>query len=213
MIKTHPDWAALRALARRLGWRRALALGVRLTLGQARGRPFRALPRATNDDERKSRAQIGPAILLYRALQADGMPRLKALELCREVVLAAGVAFLARTVGPLRQAELAALDDAGRRAFAEARGRRFFNATVRWDRVTPQEVRFTVTSCRFPALCEAASAPELAPLFCEADEAYFGQVERRVQLTRPHTLAEGGPDCPFMLRWEEESVIYRPAQE
>jgi hypothetical protein len=204
MSTTNPDWAGLRALARRLGWRRALSLGIRLTLEQARGRPFQALPRPRDDDERKSRAQIGPAILLYRALQARGMPGLKAMELCREVVLAAGVAFLAGTVGPLRQADLAALDDAGRRAFAETRGRRFFNATVRWDRVTSSEVRFVVTACRFPALCEAAGAPELAPLFCEVDEAYFGQVERRVRLERPHTLAEGGADCPFTLRWMED---------
>ena len=118
-------------------------------------------------------------------------------------MLAAGAAFLSQTLGPLRRADLEGLDDAGRRAFASSRGQRFFNATLTWDAIEADHVAFTVTACRFPPLCEAAGVPELAPLFCEVDEAYFGAVEPDVILTRPTTLARGGATCPFTLRWKE----------
>ena len=49
-----------------------------------------------------------------------------------------------------------------------------------------------VVSCRFVTLCEQVGAPELAPLFCAADLAYF--VEGPIRLERPKTLA-GGDDC------------------
>jgi predicted ArsR family transcriptional regulator len=80
-------------------------------------------------------------------------------------------------------------------------GAQFFNATMRWDEIGPQCVRFTVTHCRFPELCAAAGEPEVAPLLCKGDAVYFGEVLGSVHLERPHTLAGGGPECPFTLTW------------
>ena len=80
------------------------------------------------------------------------------------------------------------------------RGERFFNATIRWEEVTADEVRFTVLRCRFPGLCEAAGVPELAPVFCEGDAVFFGQVEPDVELQRSQTIAGGAESCPFVLR-------------
>ena len=62
---------------------------------------------------------------------------------------------------------------------------------------------FTVTSCTFPALCASAGMPEIATLFCEVDAHYFGGVDRDLALERPHTLAGGGPNCPFSFSWRE----------
>ncbi len=46
-------------------------------------------------------------------------------------------------------------------------------------------------------------ASELAPLFCDVDEAFFGAVEAGVALHRPHTIAGGAQTCPFTLRWKD----------
>ncbi len=199
----NPDLAALAVLRARLGTPRALSLGLRLTMAKLSGAPFKDLPPATGRDEKLSRAQIGPAILLYRLLQDRGMGQAEAFALVREVVLAAGVAFMGQTLGSLTRAELQALDEAGRQAFVHERGRRFFNAELRWDEVSADAVRFTAESCRFPALCAAVGAPELAPLFCEVDEAFFGAVEAGVTFERPGTIAEGAKTCPFTLRWSD----------
>lgn len=198
----NPDLAALKVLWARLGAWPALGLGLRLTLAKMGGAPFAELARATDSDERQSRAQIGPAILLYRLLLGRGMGQPEAFALVREVVLAAGVVFMGQTLGSLTRADLEGLDEDERRAFAEARGRLFFNAELRWDHVGTDEVRFTALSCRFPALCDAVGAPELAPLFCEVDEAFFGDVEPDVALERPQTIAGGAESCPFALRWK-----------
>jgi hypothetical protein len=201
-----PDLAALRVMLRRLGVGPGLAVALAVTLGKLRGEPFQELPRAADRDERRSREQIGPAILLHRVLRARGLAPEPALALVREVVLAAGVVFLGRVLGPLRRADLERLDDAGRLEFARRKGARFFNATVRWDDVRADRVRFTVTACRFPGLCAAVGASALAPLFCEVDAAYFGHVEPGVTLERPATLAAGGAECPFTLRWSTEEA-------
>ena len=150
-----------------------------------------------------SRLQAAPLILLYRALQRRH-PRERALDIARAAAVAGGRAFLRRSLGALDRATLSQLDDDERRAFAEEKSARFFNAEVRWQHIGADDVSFEVTACHFPALCEAVGAPELAPLFCETDAAYFGSVEPNVVLERSETLATGGERCPFRLRWAEK---------
>ena len=147
-----------------------------------------------------SRAQIGPAILLYRELLRIREPD-AARALTEEVVVAGAVAFLREQIGSLRRADLEGMDPEAQKEFARSRGERFFNATVTWDTVGSDEVRFTVTACRFPPLCAAAGVPELAPVFCAGDAHFFGTVEPDVLLERPQMIAEGAETCRFRLYW------------
>ncbi|MEZ4366143.1 MAG: L-2-amino-thiazoline-4-carboxylic acid hydrolase [Kofleriaceae bacterium] len=126
-------------------------------------------------------------MLLYRAL----VPRLgqpAALALVDEVVRAGGVAFLAASIPPLPPAGLAAA--------ARALVPRFFNADGEVTEPGPERVDFTVTRCRFVELMAAVGTPELAPLCCAVDEAFFAS-QRGVRLDRPETLAAGDPRCAF----------------
>jgi len=192
-------WVALPVLLRRLGVRETLRVGVMVASALRRGEPFSRLPPPSDARDRDSRAQAAPALVLYRALRARG--HAESLEIVGEVVEAAAVVFLRRTIGPIRRADLAALDEAERARWVHTRAARFPNAEPRFEAVGPDEVRFRVSSCRFVALAHAAGAPELAPVFCRGDAKFFGTVERDVVLERPHTLAEGGPDCPFTIRF------------
>lgn len=197
-----PTIAALRALAKALGIRKTASLSARLALRQARGEPFASLPPADGDDERMSREQIGPAIVLFDELRRR-LGEEEALRVTRDVVIAATLAFLSETIGPLRRSDLEPLSQPDREAFVRALTGRFFNATVQMDGVSADEVRFTVTACRFPSLCEEAGVPELAPVFCRGDEVYFGETQPDVALDRGRTLAEGGDACVFRLSWTE----------
>ncbi len=191
---------AVALLVRRLGAPRALAVMAEVAVAQARGEPFAHLATPIEARERLSRQQAGPALLLVRALRRR-LPPDEALDVAREVIVAGAVIFLGHTIGPLERDSLMAQTPAQREQFVKETGAKFFNATLRWDEISDEQVRFTVTHCRFPELCAAAGDPEVAPLLCQGDAIYFGEVLGTVRLERPHTLAEGAPECPFTLRW------------
>jgi hypothetical protein len=189
-----------RALAAEVGWWRTLRLGAWIDGQRRRGEPFGHLPPPADERERLSRQQASGAILLYRALVHQQLP--EPLVTTRRVMAAAGASFLRSQLGPLTPRKLATLTADGLRELGE----RFFNATIRWDDVGEHHVKFTVTTCTFPALCVAAGHPELAPLFCAVDDAYFGTIEKGVRLDRPHTIARGHTSCAFHLYRESAAA-------
>lgn len=191
-------------LGKRLGWRRLPGLLWRLVRAEQRGEPFRHLPPPENDKERLSRQQIGPGIILYKELKKL-VTQEQAMDIAQEAIIAGAIAFLKRSIGPLKREKLSKLNEEERRAFVEEKGARFFNATMQWDVITGDEVSFTVVSCRFPRLCQEAGVPELAPAFCQGDATFFGSVEPGVSLERPQTIATGAQSCLFSLKWSEEA--------
>lgn len=196
-----PSRAALRVLVRRLGLWRALRVGLAVDRRVRRGEPFAHLPPPHDARERAARAQAGPAFVLYRVLRERGADDALARATVGDAVSAGAVAFLRRSIGPIRQDRLAAMSDAERARWVERRASRFPNAEPIFEVVGATEVRFRVPACRFVALAREAGHPELAPIFCAGDAHFFGTTQRDVVLERPHTLAEGGPDCPFRLRF------------
>jgi len=195
--------ASLVAMAAELGWLKALWLGLVVKWRVARGEPFGQLPPSGSEAEAQSRAQIAPAIVLYRQIRAR-LGAQRSLQVTEQVVVAGAVRFLQQSIGALGPATLKAMEPGAREAYVKERGARFFNATMRWDEISDQAVRFTVTACRFPVLCQAVGVPELAPVFCRGDAVFFGSVQEDVVLTRSQTIAEGAETCPFALRVRAE---------
>jgi hypothetical protein len=174
-----------------------------LALRLLRGEPFAKLPPAASAAERASRRQAAPAFVLYRVLARRGVA--DPFEATAAVVELAGVHFLRRALGPLEPETFAAMDPTRRDAWIARRAASFPNATPVFEEVSSRAVRFRIHACRFVTLAQQIGEPHLATLFCRADEAYFGKVEPHVTLVRPHTLARGGPDCPFELRFTERA--------
>lgn len=185
-------------LVRELGVMKAIAIGRALRAAQKRGEPFAELGAPADEKERMSREQIAGAVLLYREL-LKRVDRARALEVTEKVVITAGVEFLRQVLGPLKREQIEPLGPEERERFARERGERFFNADMRWDEVSPEQVRFTVTHCRFPGLCKAAGAPELAGMFCRVDSAFFGDPANGATLHRTRTIAGGDRECPFTI--------------
>ncbi len=195
-------WAALSILRRHLGLWTALRVGLTVEQRVKGGDPFQHLPPAEDDKERGSRAQLGPALVLYDVLRGR-VSEEEARVITAEVVEVGAHIFLRQSIGALDRTALAAMDADARVAYVEARMSRFPNADARIDFVEPERVGFTVTSCRFVRLCREVGLPELAPIFCAGDASYFGGIEPNVQLIRPETLASGGTRCPFELRYQD----------
>lgn len=159
-------------------------------------RPFGHLPPAPGERERKSRDQARPAVLLYRTLKRI-YPRDRALAVTGKVITAGALAHLERLLGDLNLTRFAALSETERRSQVEGWLSHFYTSTARVDETSDRRVTFTVTACALVRLSMAAGHPELAPLFCEADGAFFEA--RGVAMERPSTLARGGSSCPFHL--------------
>jgi len=189
------DRAALRILWAHLGLVRALKVGIRITRRADRGEPFAAMPPARGFSEIGSRAQAGAAILLYEELRRLGCSN--ALEITAECVSTGAGLFLGQSIGRIDRQTLSSMTEAEQRVWLDETSARFPNATLTWDEVSAERVRFTVSHCRLHALVVEVGYPELAPLFCRGDAAFFHG--EGVHLDRPGTLAEGAESCPFTL--------------
>jgi len=202
-ISTHWMEARTKLVALGILWRE-LGLGRALRGGGAAergGDPFAQEGPPDCEEERLSRGQIGPAIKLYRAL--NGMVGAEeALRITGLVVHDAAVIFLEHTVGQLDPTMWVALGDEERRTLVETIQARFFNAAAEIEDVTAAGFVMRVRSCRFVRLCAAAGCPEVAPLFCAGDLAFFNRGPLRLE--RPGTLAGGAVDCAFRFRLEAE---------
>lgn len=188
-----------RHLLTRFGPLGSLAILGELAMRLARGEPFASLPPATTRAERDSRRQAAPAFVLYRVLTRRGVA--DPFEETAAIIELAGVHFLRKALGPLDPKTFAAMDGPARDRWVARLAAGFPNAEPDFEEVSARRVRFRVHHCRFVTLAHQIGEPRLATLFCRADESYFGKVERNVDLVRPHTLARGGPDCPFELRF------------
>ncbi|MDF1561428.1 MAG: L-2-amino-thiazoline-4-carboxylic acid hydrolase [Deltaproteobacteria bacterium] len=185
--------AAIRGLAREVGRGRAL-----LWLGRSQltRDPLRGLPPADTAAERDTRAQLGPALRVYRFLRGR-VGEEEALRLTRAIVVAAGEAFLERRTAGLEPGRWRALNEQERRALLEQVGAGFPNARLEVERVEADRIAFGITACRFVELCAELGVPELSPVFCAADDAFFGRGP--VRLERPTLLSTGGARCAFEL--------------
>ena len=148
-----------------------------------------------------SRRQIGPAVLLHRAL-ARRIDPARALATVREVTLLAGVVFLSDLLGDLDPAAVAAEDPERALEELKTRASRMFNAEGEMSLcLDPLEVSFRISRCRFVQLLEQTDDPEILPLFCEVDRAFFQPEQTPIQLRRSKTLAMGQDECDFHFHW------------
>ena len=194
--------AAFAILRRELGFWRAVKVGWTVENRTRRGDPFTGWSAPDDTSEAQSREQLGPALVLFEEL-CRTMESEQAKTITAMVVEAGAHIFLKASIGVIRKADLMQLDQGAREAFVAERMDRFPNATVTWDSISANHVSFRVTDCRFVRLCNEAGHPDLAPIFCAGDATYFGSVEPGVTLERPTTIAEGGSECPFTLRFAE----------
>ena len=85
--------AALKVLYQRLGLWGALRVTGGVVWGKLTGAPFAGWPKAKQRRERESRQQLGPAVLVYRALLKH-YPQSHSFAVTSDVVAASGRAFL-----------------------------------------------------------------------------------------------------------------------
>lgn len=196
---TRGRWAALKVLRRRLGTRAVLALAARLARLELGPDPLAALGPARDPRDELTRAQLRPVLLLDAALAARGHAAPERLELLRAVVGESGAAFLGHELRGWTRERFEALDRAGREEVLGGVLARFFNMHARPVHEAGHDLGFDVSACLFAELTRRLGRPELAALFCAADEVFFARPESPLRLTREETLARGDARCAFRL--------------
>ncbi|HBP23039.1 MAG TPA: hypothetical protein DEA08_35355, partial [Planctomycetes bacterium] len=149
--------------------------------------------------EELTRAQLRPVLLLDAALAARGHDSAARLELLRAVVGESGAAFLGHELRGWTRARFQALDPAGREGVLRDLLARFFNMHAHPVADEAHDLGFDVGACLFAQLTQRLGRPELATLFCAADEVFFARPESPLRLERTETLAEGHSRCAFRL--------------
>ena len=190
--------AALKVLYQRLGLWGALQVIGGVVWRQIKGAPFSGWPKAEHKQERESRKQLGPAVLVYRVLLTR-YPQPYALEVTTDVVAASGRAFLSQVLSALDIDHLISLPEAQRSDYLTPILSPIPNAlfTLKFDE--DNRVHFTVKNCRFVGLCAELGHPELSTLFCAVDDHFFRHDLPQINLQRDTTIAHGGECCPFIL--------------
>jgi predicted hydrocarbon binding protein len=184
-------WTVLRE---ELSFAQAVASLFEVQLGKMRGEPFRSLERPTSIRDRLSRAQVGPLVLLVRAVRKRRGAE-AAMRVGRAVAREGALGFLERMV-PNHDAQTLAERP---REIAEDLLGRFFNAEG-VVRVEGDTASIDVQRCHFVRLLEAIDESDIAPLMCEADLSFFDGKRRAIRLHRTQTLAEGASHCDFVFR-------------
>lgn len=196
-------FAGIPVLLNRLSIVEAITVAWRIERAAFRGEPWNDLDPPKDEKERLSREQIAPAILLYRELLKTHTQE-DAIDIVLQTAIAGGVKFLKSSIGIIQRDDIARKSDDELATWTRETADKFFNADIVFDQVDREAVAFTVSRCRFPELCRAVGVPELAPVFCATDEAFFGKVQPGVTLTREETIASGGAKCGFHLAWDDD---------
>ena len=148
----------------RVGCFRTLRSGGSHDSASAAGEPFRNLPKAKDKGDIFSRRQIGPAIVLYKALRKIHTEE-RSLAIAEKIVIDSTLIFLRKAVGAISQSRINAMNDVQKQNWLSRIAGQFLNATIRWNHIKVTELSFTITHCHFPVLCRKAGVPELAPIF------------------------------------------------
>lgn len=169
-------------------------------------RPFKPLASQLSNakEEVLTRHQLEPVLLLEAALSVDlKINKDRTLGILRRVVRESGAQFIQFAVQSPSPQEWRAKSIDAKNEFAQKGLLQFFNAEAQVVSAPAAHFAFDVKLCHFVRLTQALGRPDLAPLFCGADEALFNQPELRVSMTRAETLATGHERCAFRFRWDE----------
>ena len=195
---------ALGVLSRHLSADRLALVVARILLRAGLRDPLAGLPRAgwPNRLEAMTRYQLRSAVLLDDALRAGtGLSEAERMEILGAVVAEVGACFIEANVDFPTLTQWRGADHGARERFTRATAARFFNAEVQGITVDDGQLGFDIVRCRFVQLTRALGRPHLAPMFCEADSAFFGRPDSPICMCRTSTLAGGGSRCDFRLQF------------
>ncbi|MEJ2756905.1 MAG: L-2-amino-thiazoline-4-carboxylic acid hydrolase [Anaerolineales bacterium] len=139
---------------------------------------------------------IFPLLALYQSLLEAGFTREEALDTCQKLFF--------QTLEKQRKQQ----DWLGRLPFAYALYRWLVKPfmqvgfpnegfEIEWVERSREQIAFNMHTCFYLNTLRKYGAPELTPIFCNADDLIYKDASPHIQWQRSQTLAKGGTHCDF----------------
>ena len=143
------------------------------------------------------------AIAAYEALREDGIGQEKAVWYIREYFqrfAAAYVPHLQRTIRIFRLAKRipALFTKTSVKSFGTDAGFEY-----EFPESSGNEARFNIVHCPYYETCKRYGCPEITHVFCDGDDAGYGNLHPMLKWGRTKTIGRGGDCCDFLLKYSE----------
>ena len=143
---------------------------------------------------------IFPAIAVYKTLTAHGMTKEDAVGIIRRYfcqlskVMFRPVAWYQHIFGNYHRYP-AGMVKHSLRDLSPAAG---FEYRLP-EKADPSVARFDIVSCPYCKMCRKYECLELAPAFCDSDDAKYGNMHKNLKWARKSTIGYGAPCCDFRI--------------
>ena len=195
-------WAAVKVLKKALGLKKVMGLLSILSNDQKVGEPWRSVPSPSDQKDIDSRALIGEAILLYRAIQLK-YPAIDAVTIVKDVIRESAIMQLYSLIPKIDKKYFLILPFEEQKASLTKIVDQFPNADYHIQDVQPNRFAYRITRCRLVELVNQLGLPELRDAFCPGDGLYFERYQPDVLFERPCTIGYGKKYCDFIFSFKE----------
>ena len=147
--------------------------------------------------------RIYPAIAVYEALTEDGIEQEKAAWYIREYFQRFAASFVPHMQRAIRIFGLAKRIPA---LFMKI-SVKSFGTDAGFEYAFPEssgnEARFNIVHCPYYETCKRYGCPEITYVFCDGDDAGYGDLHPKLIWGRTKTIGHGGDCCDFLLKYAE----------
>ena len=147
--------------------------------------------------------RIYPAIAVYEALKEDGIDKEKAAWYIREYFQRFAASFVPHLQRAIRIFRLEKRIPA---LFMKI-SVKSFGTDAGFEYEFPEsggnEARFNIVHCPYYETCRRYDCPEITHVFCDGDDAGYGNLHPMLKWGRTKTIGRGGDCCDFLLKYTE----------
>ena len=193
--------ATCKIAAGEIGWERAGRIAVK---AQKR---YEKLCLENASDPKALRAhsfkQIYPAIAVYEALREDRVDKEKAAWYIREYFQHFAASYVPHLQRAIRMFGIAKRIPAlfmriSVKSFGTDAGFEY-----EFPESSGNEARFNIVHCPYYETCKRYGCPEITHVFCDGDDAGYGNLHPKLIWGRTKTIGRGGDCCDFLLKHTE----------
>lgn len=176
-------------------------------IAEAAQKRYKELCRENASDSKALRAhtykRIYPGIAVYETMRAEGIEQEKAVWYIREYFQR----FAAKLVPHIQRSMK--LPGLARKipVFFLKMTQKFFGTDAGFAFEFPErhgnEMRMNMVRCPYFEICKRYSCPEITVVYCDSDDAMYGNMHPKLKWGRTKTIGHGDECCDFLLEYKE----------
>lgn len=198
--------AAAKVLISQVGLMMTFSLVKAMNKRKKKGEPWKGLDAPKDQKDVDSRALIGDAIVIYRAL-LERMDKDEALKVVKKTIQESAIMQLYSLIPKIKREKILSIAKSKeeREKILTDIVEKFPNTD--WELVEASETKFAyrILRCRLVELVNQTGHPELSDAFCPGDAIYFERYQPEIAFSRPKTIGYGDDCCEFIFELNEQT--------